>query len=984
MLIYLFTILFSMGADSPEQIQKNQAQDRLIDKLTQVSVNLAPSDSSKTSIALRLADLHSERGRRLAMSELNTGCVVCKAGSKDRQKAVQLYTEVLPKLESEQKARVMIQVGHLSEMLGQETKAIEIYQTLVKDKDPKIAADAELSLAEVQFKKRNYRQAAEAYQRVKTSSASTQKGLAMYRLGWCYFNMDQPENGAAELKKVLQTPELITRGTNGAGVDKQFQEEVSRDMATMISRTKFQASHIEELYNLSPDNARLAHSSYLASEYERLGNIPAAIAAWRFVIQRQPQPQARLEGHVHLAQLQAAHQNRKEAISDYETSLSLWTQLGNCNDETCKQLRIRLKSFLVDWNTLEKKSPSTELLEGYKKYLEVFPNEPDVRIWQAQVAAQLKQYEFATNEYLRAAGELSAEAKANPKMEKARKDLLENSLLAAIENAEAAKKPELDDKATAAYLAMSLDRKKEIEVQYQRNQMVYEAGKTAEAADAMKAMALNKRAPADIREKSANLALDALVLLKDDVKLEAWAKELGAALPGQAKEFNAVARKSVLTQSSAQASATGGEAAAWATLLRFDVNGASQDEKTNYLKNKLILAEKLKKYPEARDAADQLLRQPGLKPEDQQFALSRKAWLAELQFDFVTALNATEKLQLADLDPATRSLKLALLAELADKDSKPFYRNYIQQSKDKEKTVAVAVQLVKTSPDQLKEFNNYKTVIAQNPEYYTELAYEIYAKTGKKDLLAVATAKPEFASTPYGKAASRTLMLDQYAPMKDKLAKHNIDSANQGKLAKSLKARVALLEEAEKLATKAVDQQEWASQILFLNLVANERERFYNEVLALPVPAGLSPEEEQQYLGLLSQQAAPHQVKANDIKGKLKEIYANKEAFTKFHQAVAESKEPIRKELVAQMTLVRSALPAENAGLLADVSAPVEAPKPSLAQVEQARQQVRETPFDSQKISELMKLEKQLGRNSMVSYLQTRLDGLGSEASKKN
>src|SRR5690606_7390704 len=103
--------------------------------------------------------LHSERGRRLAMAELNTGCVVCKAGSKDRQKAVQLYTEVLPKLETEQKARVMIQVGHLSEMLGQEAKAIEIYSTLVKDKDPKIAADAELSLAEVQFKKRNYKQA---------------------------------------------------------------------------------------------------------------------------------------------------------------------------------------------------------------------------------------------------------------------------------------------------------------------------------------------------------------------------------------------------------------------------------------------------------------------------------------------------------------------------------------------------------------------------------------------------------------------------------------------------------------------------------------------------------------------------------------------------------------------------------------------------------------------------------------------------------
>jgi hypothetical protein len=991
MLIYLFTLLlatapsYGAGTAVEQNTAQEQAQDRLIDKLAHLNLNLPPDDTSKTAITLRLADLHAERGRRLSMKELDSGCTTCKAGTKDREKAIRLYTEVMPKLENDQKARVMIQVGHLSEMIGQESKAIEVYGNLVHDKDPKVAVDAELSLAEMKFKKRNYKDALVHYQKVIASPVSTQKGLAMYRAGWCLFNQDQIEPAVAMLKKVLNSPEYLSRGNAGiVSVDKQFQEEVSRDLATFISRRPFNQAEMEDLYKLSPDNARLVHISYLASEYERLGQVPAAIAAWRYVIQRQPKPEARLEGHVHLAQLQAAHQQRKEANEDFETSLSLWQQMGSCTTDTCKQLRVRLKQFVVEWNGLEKKNPSKDLLEAYQKYLEVFPTEVDMRLWEAQVAGQIKEYDFAVQENLKTASLISEEIKTNPKaVDKTKREWLELSLLAAIENAEMSKKPDLLDKSTQAYLDLSIDKKKEVDVRYQRAMIAYEAGNHAVAAEQMRMIALDKKAPADIRNKAANLTLDSLVLLKDDTKIEAAAKELSAALPSQAKEFSAVARKSVLTQSSSLAGANDLDKA-WVTLTRFDVNGASQEEKTTYLKNKLILAEKLKKYREARDAADQLLRQPGLSTADAQFALSRKAWLAELQFDFATALAATEKVAAPEVDPATRSLRLALLADLAEKDSKPFYKKYINESKDKEKTVAVTAQLVRSSSDPIKEFNAYKSVLAQNPEFYTEVGYEIYAKTGKQEMLTQITSQPKMLSTPFGKAALRTESLAKYQPMVDKFAKSTIDTSSQKKLGASLKSRVALITEAEKLAAKAVDQQEWASQIVFLSLLAKENERFYNEVLSLPVPEGLSPEEEQQYLSLLSQQAAPHQTKANDIKTKLKEIYANKEAFNKFREGVAAQREPIRKVFVSEMALVRSALPAEQASLLGDVGGPAVEAKPSLAEVESARQKVRETPFDSQKITELMKLEKQMGRNSMVSYLQTRLDGLSNETTKKN
>ncbi len=971
---FISTIVF-LSLPVFAQTLDETAQEKLIEKLTHVNLNLPPSDTSRGSITLRLADLHAERARRLSMRELNEGCTVCTAGAKDREKAIRLYNEVIPTLESEQKARVSTQIGHLHELSGQESKAMVIYESLMNDKNEKISAEAKLSLAEIYFKKRNYAQALTFYKKV-MQSPSSQKGLATYRAGWCSFNLGQIEQGVKDLKNVLNTPELLSRSQSGVlSLDKQFQEEVSRDLATFLARRPFEESELDVLYKLSPDNAKLAHLSYLASEYERLGQVAPAILAWRYTIKLQSEPKARMEGHVHLAQLQAAHQNRKEAIRDYETALSLWSNLGACVDDTCKQLKTRLRQFVLDWNQIEKKSPSQELLESYQKYLAVFSSEVDMRLWQAQVASQLKDYELSVRENLIVASAIAQEVKTQPNMEKTRMEWLEVSLLAAIENAELSKNLPLVDKTTQAYLDLSTSRKKEMDVRYQRAHMVYEAGQYNAAAEQMRALALDKKASAEIRSKAAELSLDSLVLLKDDTRLEAWSKELSAAIPAQASSFLSLARKSVLTQSS-QLAASQDIEKAWVTLNRFDGTGATQEEKSVYLKNKLILAEKLRKFPEARDAAEQMLRQPGLAAEDMQFALSRKAWLAELQFDFATALSTTEKVIVKDADPAGRSLKLAVLADLAQKDSSAYYKRFVKESKDADKTLAVVAQIVKTSKQPEKELEAYKNLLAKKPEFYTEAVYELYAKTGKLALLSSITTSTQHIVTPYGKSAVRAELLAKYTAQKEKLAKSNLDSSNQKKLAQSLKTRVALMEETEKSASRAVDQQEWASQIVLLSLLSQEHQRFYNEVLSLPVPAGLSSEEEQQYLGLLSEQAAPHQTKANDIKAKLTEIYKNKDAFSKFSDSVQNQVEPIRSVSMKELEIVKTVVPADLQSLLAVRAVATSPTQPAIADVEKLRQQVRETPFDKTRLQQLLAFEKQLGRSSMVAYLQSRLDAI--------
>jgi len=96
--------------------------------LTQVQLTLSAQDKTKLPLTLRLADLHAERGRYLANHELESGCSPCTAGVQDRKKALSLYKEVLPQLSADQLGKVLPQMGHLYQMLGEEAQAIEAYR----------------------------------------------------------------------------------------------------------------------------------------------------------------------------------------------------------------------------------------------------------------------------------------------------------------------------------------------------------------------------------------------------------------------------------------------------------------------------------------------------------------------------------------------------------------------------------------------------------------------------------------------------------------------------------------------------------------------------------------------------------------------------------------------------------------------------------------------------------------------------------------
>lgn len=953
-----------------------QSRDLLIQKFERLKLQLPKEDSSYNSIVLRLADLLSERARYAMNKELEQGCNPCTAGSKDRKTAIEYYEQVLATLPDQQKNKVLLQMGHLYEMQDNTAKAVKLYTDIMNSSDnPEFKADIRMALGELYFKRRDFANARMHYQKALDYPDLRRKSLASYRVAWSNFQQGDVAAAKAMLVKMLKTPELLTTNYNGqsASIDSQFHQEVSRDLATFMSRGGISASDVSQLYTLSEDGVKIDNISYLASELERLGHKGPAIHAWEFIQGKQTGELPKLETSVHLAQLYKDTGDVTKSLEQMRQALAVSGTLKSCEEPQCKELRVRLRNYVVEWNKAEKAMPSDDLITAYQQYIEVYNDDAEMNIWLAQAALQKKNYTLAFESYKKAAALQSGKEK-------------ETNLLKVIEVAELSKDAGMIGSARQYYLDNTELGEQKLAVQYQLAHELYKAGDYQNASEALRAIALSKETgDQKLKVQAADLALDSLTFLKDNVKIQTWGTEFASIWPDKAKSYKTIATKASFNEVEKLASDNNQEAA-WVQLTAIDLSNATEQEKITYYKNKLILAEKLQKFSDARSAVNELLSFKSLTDEDKQYALSRRAWLSELSLDFKTAYESTEKLSPKLLPEENKNLKMAMLADLAGLDPSPYYRNYIKTGKDESTKVAMAIKLAKASKTPSKEIQQYRSLLQKEPEVLAELIYSsALASKDEKALTALASDK-SLAKTYAAELAWKRKFFADFEKLKKDITSDQFDASTQGKLAKSLKTRAALLTRAEQLLKSAVEKTDWTGQLLTVSLLAGESERFYTEVMSLPLPDGLTPEQQNEYMGLLSQQAAPYQVQAEDLKKKIPEFWKDENAYVSIAKANATETRPAIKEVVAQeyqlvsdlaSPEIKTAMTAAQTQTTVAEAAPVD-PRG----LEAARSQVRLSPMDKGALTELLDLEKKAGNETMAAYLEARIKDLDSKNSK--
>lgn len=967
-------VAVAMVGVSPADAQSldPQARDLLIEKFERLKLQLPKEDASYNSIVLRLGDLLSERARADMNKELEQGCNPCTAGAKDRKKALEYYEQVLTSLPDQQKNKVLLQMGHLYELQDNTAKAVQLYtQIMNASSDPEFKADIRMALGELYFKRRDFANAKVNYSKALEFSELRRKALASYRVAWSNFQLGNVAEAKSVLVKMLNTPVLLTTNYNGhtASIDSQFHQEVSRDLATFMARQAVTAADVKELYELSEQSVKIDNVSYLAGELERLGHKAASIHAWEFVQGKQTGELPKLETSVHLAQLYKDTGSTEKSLEQMKQAIALSSNLKSCEESQCNELRVRLRNYVVDWNKAEKAAPSEGLITAYQQYLEVYNEDEEMNIWLAQAALQRKNYTLAYEAYKRASTLQKAEKK-------------ETSLLKVIEVAELSKDPAMVNSARQFYLDNTETGGQTLAVKYQMAHDMYKAGDYQNASVALREIALSKDSgDAKLKTQAADLALDSLTFLKDNAKIQAWGSEFATLWPQKSKEYKTIATKASFNEVEKLANGNN-QNAAWTQLVAIDLSTATEQEKITYYKNKLILAEKLQKFSEARSAVNELLSFKSLGEEDRQYALSRRAWLSELSLDFKTAYESTEKLSPKLLPEEDKNLKMALLADLAGMDPSPYYRKYIKTGKDEDRKVAMAIKLAKSSKTPEKEIKEYRSLLQKEPEILAELIYSsALANKDEKTLNDLAGDKA-LAKTYAANLAWKRKFFADFSVIKSKLEADQFDASNQNKLAKSLKNRSNLLTQAEKLLKSAVEKTDWTAQLLTVSLVAEQSERFYMEVMSLPLPEGLTPEQQNEYMGLLSQQAAPYQVQAEDLKKKIPEFWNNKEAYMEIAKSTANESRPAIKEVVQQeYDLVSNLATPEikSAMLQAQQSVSVADQKSVDPRgLEAARSQVRMKPMDKTALNELLVLEKQAGNDAMAAYLEARIKNLES------
>lgn len=974
-------------------------RDKLIEKFTKVYSQLADEEEAKINVTLRLADMYAEKGRDLANQELGEGCTLCNAGDESRNLALRYYNEAVGFLKEDRKASVLIQVGHLQELLGKENEAISSYkQVFGNTNNSRFISEANFSLGELYFKQRNFDQAANYFQKVVSQKeGGGRKGLAAYRKAWCSFNAGNYDLGTSELVAILKSPQLLTRGVdNGViSIDEEFKDEVTRDLVVFMVKRGYKSDDFDVIYKLGKTETKIDHLISFAEELERLGQVNDSLEVWAKLLAKIKDPVQKWSGQVRYANLLKTNKQVEASLKAYEKALSLGASQDDCVSDTCNEIRSRERAYVLDWHNSIKMKPTEELSKAYVIFNRFNKDRADFAFWGADVDLTLKKYKEAFSGYGKTLDLYSKTKAEDDKKQKDLNEMYESALLKRIEIAETEK-----IQGIAAiyndYLEKSKQKDQASKVEYQLARLAYDNKENLKAHKLFRSIVLNTKATDKesdtLRKQAADLSLDALVLEKrDDLLIEA-AEEYSKVIPENAPEYQAIVRKAVINQSLALAQDGNKDKKSLDLLKKADFSGATAEEKEIIIKNKIILAEKMGNISEASGYVDQYLALPNLPKADQQFAYTKKAWLSELMFDFKSALAATKKIE--GIKEPQRTLQLALLTDLAGGDSTALFKEYIAKNPKASEAPEMALDLVKKSKTPWVELAAYDKLLRTTPVNWSKAVLATYEKDPSNEKLGAFLKWNESDKKFRIEFLQEQLLKPIIAQRSQALKSMTIDGSNQAKMAKDLQARIKEINAYEAFVADVIKSELWFGQVSVLDTLAKESKRFYEEVMALPMPEGLNEEEQMQYMNLLTQNAAPYQVKSEQITTKLNEVWNEKKAIKTVFANLDKQSKWYQESIVKAYEDISKIAPEDfSAFITAEVSKfkvsvdPTLVAKKSkkgskseasvpLERMMKVKSKVMSDPFDKGILAQLLEIEKSRKQDKMVIYLEQRMSKL--------
>jgi hypothetical protein len=960
--------------------------DQVISRLEMGLESLEKSEPVRTGLLIRLADLYADRARLKAMNEMGANCQNCTGARDDRRRALKLYNEALPSVEKKEQGRTILQIAHMYTLNDQSSKSVELYINILKANrsvySSEVRGIANSSLGEIHFRRGQFGEALRYYEAARKENIKN-RALIEYRIAWCQLNMGHSDRATQTLVRLLRNPELLqTQTTGGQGVDKTFVQDASRDLAKFLARGKVTPKDIALLRDLSPDEMRKSNLHLLGTETDRVGNKNASLVVWAaYVDEGSVEANERLEVQIRVAKIFYDMNKLDLAANAYEKALAIWKQTGcNNNAELCGELKTRARNMVTAWNKAQKKKPTQNLLRTYIAYLSVHTEDTEMWHWGAVTARTMKRHNDAIALFHRAAQQAHADLQKKPG-DKSLQNILEGSLLGEIEMAEASRNLKNRENAYNFYLQMNPQGSQAFEVRYQRAQVYYSTNRFQEAFSEFHYLAsMPIKDKKDLRIKSADLALDSLVAMKDDQNLQVRSLEYARFFPERKTEYLKISRKATMNivaanLKSESATNTSAYKVNLVILDQVNLDGADDAEKIKFYKNKILVAQKALALDSVSATSDKLLKIKSLSAADKEWALGQKVWVAEVQLDFGLAYRLSKNMELGHLSPADRHLRLALLAELAGQNPRKHNEAYLAQSNNVRQSNLIRVTLIKNSNSPWMELDKHMRHLKQTPDLLAAITLDTFARFKNFDRAEKILNTTNIERYPAGLTLARHLELREFHRFDRKIRAHRIYGYSESAMQGTIKERLKLLGQSDRQAASYVRRGDWTLQILAMTQLARENRRMYQDILNLPVPRRLDAAQKQQYQAMIKQQSDPYLARAEKLESELNNIWSQGNSVQNLQTAYMTSSPELQKLYRDEIGPLAQTAPSGAKNRLINL---LETPykRPSQKDILLARRELQAAPFDISKAQALRELEAQGGRPAMVVYLDERINQL--------
>jgi len=395
---------------------------------------------TKAEMMLRLADLYFQEGRYLYLKEMeafdeqyeacfNTeGCnpdnmrANNTASQQWQQKSIKLYEGILRSYPRYSRAdQATFYLGSAYKDLGNEDKAVDAFKRLVKlYPQSQFLPDAYVLIGEYYFSvKEEAFPALKAYLKASTFTDSPKYSFALYKLGWCYYNVGDYRKAIDTMKRVVDYS--LSQEQNQSQI--QLQDEALKDLVRFFADADEMEEAIAYFNSLGRKELVRATLKRLASMFYEQGKFERSIDMFRRLIADSPTEVDNPEYQVEIIRAykkMAAREKVLEEINrlraDYGTG-SAWATANASDPEAVKDaqdtIESELRKIATEYHTTAREYEKTRHPEtqkvyelaktAYATYLDIFPSNDksyDVRYAYGELLYKLKDYAGAFDQYM--------------------------------------------------------------------------------------------------------------------------------------------------------------------------------------------------------------------------------------------------------------------------------------------------------------------------------------------------------------------------------------------------------------------------------------------------------------------------------------------------------------------------------------------------------------------------------------------------------